>query len=240
MNQLMKQATHLVKPSRQSYTKEVSLEIIPFSDWKSREITKVYGLSFKEEFPVGGWRGGEEIPKGGWRGGEEIPSGGWRGGEEIPTGGWRGGEEIPKGGWRAVEEIPAGGWRGGEEIPKGGWRGGEEIPKGGWRGGEEIPKGGWRAKEDVYRTNDGGGYFKFRFYPIGDYYEIDILAMPSYGSRSSDMHSTHRLPSGRGGYKICFGDPRILRDLNTAKKWAAVWSEYTNRYIKYGNAFPNS
>jgi hypothetical protein len=130
---------------------------------------------------------------------------------------------------------------GGEEIPAGGWRGGEELPKGGWRsGGEEIPSGGWRAVEDVYRTRDGSGYFKFRFYQIGDYYEIDILAMPSYGSRSNDLHATHRLPSGRGGYKICFGDPRVVTDIKTAKKWASTWSEHTYTYIKSGNPFPNN
>jgi hypothetical protein len=144
------------------------------------------------------------------------------------------------------EEIPAGGWRsgGGEEIPAGGWRtgGGEEIPAGGWRagGGEEIPAGGWRAVVDMYRSKDGTCYFQFRFFPVGAYYDIDILDMPSYGRRSADLHETHRLPSERGGYKICFGDPKIIADLNTAKRWAASWSELTVKYIKEGAAFPNS
>lgn len=155
-----------------------------------------------------------------------------------------GGEEIPKGGWRG----------GGEEIPKGGWRGGgEEIPKGGWRapttvttqsieteGGELIPVGGFRAVEDVYRTQDGIGYFKFRFYQVGDYYEIDILAMPSYGIRDSGPHITHRLTSGRGGYKICFGDPTVVTTLSAAKQWAAMWSEHTMNYIRHGRSFPNT
>lgn len=157
------------------------------------------------------------------------------GGEEIPAGGWRGGGE----------EIPAGGWRtgGGEEIPAGGWRGGgEEIPAGGWRcgGGEEIPAGGWRSVVDTYRSKDGMYYFEFRFFPVGAYFDIDILDMPSYGLRSSDLHKTHRLPSERGGYKICFGDPKIITDLNTAKRWAASWSELTVQYIKDGSAFPNT
>src|SRR5579884_3453260 len=129
------------------------------------------------------------------------------GGKEIPAGGWRtgGGEEIPAGGWRCGggEEIPAGGWRtgGGEEIPAGGWRssGGEESPADGWRasGGEEIPAGGWRAVVDTYRSVNGTHYFQFRFVPVGAYYEIDILEMPSYGLRSSDLHVTHRLTSER-------------------------------------------
>ena len=162
------------------------------------------------------------------------------GGEDIPPGGWRGGEDIPAGGWRGGEDIPAGGWRGGEDIPAGGWRGGEDIPAGGWRGGEDIPAGGWRAETDVYRTKDGNGYFKFRFYKIGDYFEIDILAMPSYNNRDSGCHSTHRLSSSRGGYKICFGDPRMVSTLSLAKQWAAMWSEHTMNYIRNGVQFPNN
>ena len=133
---------------------------------------------------------------------------------------------------------------GGEEIPAGGWRtgGGEEIPAGGWRagGGEEIPAGGWRAVVDTYRSKDSMYLFQFRFFPVGAYYDIDIMEMPSYGIRSSDLHVTHRLPSERGGYKICFGDPKIITDLNTAKRWAASWCELTVKYIKEGTAFPNS
>jgi len=64
--------------------------------------------------------------------------------------------------------------------------------------------------------------------------------MPSYAGRASDLHSTHRVPSGRGGYKICLGNPGILQDLNSAKRWAAIWSEHTYRYIRYGTPFPNS
>lgn len=191
--------------------------------------------------------GGEGIPLGGWRGGgEDIPPGGWRGGgEDIPPGGWRGGgEDIPPGGWRGGgEEIPAGGWRGGgENIPPGGWRviTNQSAAHRRYAGGEAIPAGSFLAIEDVYRTRDGSGYFKFRFYQIGDYYEIDILAMPSYGNRDTGPHVTHRLTSGRGGYKICFGDPTIVTTLTAARQWAAMWSEHTMNYIRFGTPFPNS
>jgi hypothetical protein len=139
------------------------------------------------------------------------------------------------------EEIPPGGWRGGEEIPPGGWRGGEEIPPGGWRGGEEIPPGGWRAVVDTYRSQNGKYFFKFRFYPMGDYYDVDIMVMPDYNGRINDLHTTHRLRSERSDceHKICFGNPRIISDLNIAKKWAAQWSELTSKYIEYGIQFPN-
>jgi len=168
-----------------------------------------------------------------------------------------GGDEIPPGGWRSgSDQIFSVGWRsgGGDEIPFGGWR---ANFKGGWLTPssfsetegqnalvpistpfESIPYGGFRSAIDVYRTKTGNGYFKFRFYRIGSYYEIDILAMPSYNSRATDCHSTHRLPE-RGGYKVCMGDPRILTTLTEAKKWAAVWSELTMKYIMYGTSFPN-
>ena len=162
-------------------------------------------------------------------GGEDIPAGGWRGGgEDIPAGGWRGGGE----------DIPAGGWRGGgEDIPAGGWRAMAFQPYPSTLG--FIPAGGFRATTDVYRSVDGISYFKFSFYPIGDYYEIDILAMPSYGIRDSGLHNTHRLNSGRGGYKICFGDPTVIKTIQMARKWAAAWSEHTVRYIRNGTPFPN-
>lgn len=160
----------------------------------------------------------------------------------------KGGEEIPAGGWRGGEEVPAGGWRGGEEIPKGGWRGGEEIPKGGWRApssspfSEQIPSGKWLAHvaKDVYRTKDGRAYFEFGFAQVGSRVEIDILDSPSYGGRTEDVHTTHRLKSERGGYKICFGDPSISNDISSAKKWAAMWAELTWKYITTGQTFPNN
>lgn len=160
-----------------------------------------------------------------------LPSGGWRGGgENIPAGGWRGGGE----------DIPAGGWRGGQELPRGGWRTPSPLPQSNLLRVDELPSGGFNAIEDVYRTKDGLGYFKFRFYQIGDYYEIDILAMPSYGGRDGNPHITHRLISSRGGYKICFGEPRIVTSLSLAKQWASMWAEHTMNYIRFGKPFPNT
>ena len=153
--------------------------------------------------------------------------------------------------------IPSNNHQGGEEIPTGGWRGGEEIPEGGWRGGEEIPEGGWRASSpsfvgnilsmvspkkvihDVYKTKNGKQLFEFAFYWKWNHYEIDIFKMPSYGSRSTDLHNTHRLPSDRGGHKICFGDPHLINSLEEGRKWAGTWAECTMNYILHGNCFPN-
>jgi hypothetical protein len=129
-----------------------------------------------------------------------------------------------------------------EEIPYGSFRGGEEIPPGGWRNGEEIPPGGWRSYiyKDDYRTRDGRAYYKFGFAQVGSNIEIDILDMPGYGGRDDALHPTHRLKSERGGYKICFGNPSISNDINSAKKWAAIWAEHTWKYITTGKPIPNS
>lgn len=108
---------------------------------------------------------------------------------------------------------------------------------------EQIPSlGGFRATEDVYRTGDGQAIFKFRFVKVGSKYEIDIVNMPSYTryGRSGDLHLTHRLPSDRGGHKICFGDPSIVKDLNAARQWAKNWSEETWKYLQRGEAFSNN
>jgi hypothetical protein len=103
---------------------------------------------------------------------------------------------------------------------------------------EEIPPGSFRApRTATYRTNDGKAYFEFRFVEDGSYWEIDILSAPSYGTRSSDLHSTHRLPSARGGYRICLADPSDAHSVSKAFKFAESWSEMTWRYIQTGKNF---
>ena len=105
---------------------------------------------------------------------------------------------------------------------------------------EDLPAGGFRStKQDTYRTKDGRAEFQFRFVPQGNHFEIDILKQPRYGLRKSDLHNTHRLPSDRGGHRICLGDPSAAGDLNAAYKWAAMWAEHTWKYIATGTPFPN-
>jgi len=131
-------------------------------------------------------------------------------------------------------------------IPEGEWCGIEsEIPKGGWRGVESsIPKGGWRAPSpvarDVYHSTTGH-LFEFGFYLVNNsHYEIDILSMPDYGNRDSSYHHTHRLPSNHGNEsRICFGDDSVVSSMESAKQWAATWSEHTINYILENTPFPN-
>ncbi|WP_319591936.1 hypothetical protein [uncultured Draconibacterium sp.] len=111
--------------------------------------------------------------------------------------------------------------------------GGEEIPPGGWR----VPISYWQS--DTYRTLDGCAFFDFGFFDTGNHIEIDIVSMPGYGNRDSSLHSTHRLPSDRDGYKICFGDESVVEKSN-ARYWAAAWAELSWNYIKTGEEFPNN
>lgn len=104
-----------------------------------------------------------------------------------------------------------------------------------------LPEGAFRSeREDTYRTSDGQALFTFRFVPMGNHFEIDIVDQPDYGHRRTDAHSTHRLSSDRGGCRICLGDPRAASDLQSAYKWAAMWAEHTWKYINTGTPFPNS
>lgn len=81
-----------------------------------------------------------------------------------------------------------------------------------------------------------------RFYPAGGYYDIEIVKMPSYGKRVSDLSITHRILVDRQdfkGWKICFGIPEVIDTLDRAEKWGKNWCEYTSRYILTGKIFPN-
>jgi len=105
-----------------------------------------------------------------------------------------------------------------------------------------IPPG-WRTVKrfchDTYRTKDGKAYFEFRFVDVGSKIEIDIGQMPSYSNRSQNPHKTHRLPSSRGGERICVGDESAVKTLSEAKKIARAWAEQTWRYINAGIPFNN-
>jgi len=87
----------------------------------------------------------------------------------------------------------------------------------------------------TYRTKDGLSFFKFRFVELGNgKYEVDILEQPSYRGRDDDARVVHRLPSARGGKKICVNVGYEPVSLHKAQKLAMEWAELTNTYIKTG------
>lgn len=78
-----------------------------------------------------------------------------------------------------------------------------------------------------------GLHFEFQILktPCGEV-RAYILSCPSYGSRSKDLHSTHRLEDDRGNPHICPG--WMPENFEEAKAWAAVWCKYTENYIRTG------
>jgi len=212
-----------------------------------------------EEIKPGTLHGGEEIKPGTLHGGEEILPGTLHGGEEIKPGTLHGGEEIKPGTLHGGEEIKPGTLHGGEEIKPGTLHGGEEIKPGTLHGGEEIMPGTLHGCDNrrasrpsvfseqlldgtlyadfspaTYRTKDGSAFYKFRYADIGGKFEVDIIEQPSYRHRSTDAHITHRLPSARGGQKICISSGHEPTSLDGAKNISMQWAELTHEYIKTG------
>lgn len=86
-----------------------------------------------------------------------------------------------------------------------------------------------------YRTSDGAADYGFSFEEQSDgTWRAYIEHQPSYGSRSSSQHSTHRL-SDWGRKYVCWTDP--LDSLDEAKRVAALWADRTQEYIRTGRAF---
>jgi hypothetical protein len=63
-----------------------------------------------------------------------------------------------------------------------------------------------------------------------------ILDQPSYGSRPTDAHATHRLVDTRGRFYICWAGP--LTTGSDAQRVAALWADATQVYIETGR-FPD-
>lgn len=128
---------------------------------------------------------------------------------------------------------------GGEEIKSGTLQGGEEIKPGTLHGGEEIKPGTLHATSyspATYRTRDGRTHYKFRYVDINGKFEIDILSQPSYFGRDESSAISHRLPSTRGGNKICLSEGKEPTNLETAKKVSMEWAELTTAYINSGKS----
>lgn len=107
-------------------------------------------------------------------------------------------------------------------------------------GGEEILAGTLHSRSYgpyTYRTKDGSAYYMYRYVQVPQgYFEIDILSQPDYGARDTRMNVIHRLPSDRGGHKICISQGFEPTDLEKAKRISTEWAELTNVFIKTGKS----
>lgn len=83
-----------------------------------------------------------------------------------------------------------------------------------------------------YRASGGVDYaFRFAWIPGPETWRIYIVRQPSYGSRSSDAHSTHRLGLPTQPY-VCWAG--ALPTFSAARAVAALWADSTQRYIATG------
>jgi hypothetical protein len=64
---------------------------------------------------------------------------------------------------------------------------------------------------------------------------IIILDQPGYGERESNIHTTHRINEG-DSHLVCWVGP--VPTLEDAKIVAALWADFTERYIMTGQPFP--
>jgi len=67
---------------------------------------------------------------------------------------------------------------------------------------------------------------------------IYICNAPSYGSRQTDGHSTHRyFDSGNGLHYVCVEKSLCPTNFDDARSWARYWANKTAKYIKTGRSF---
>lgn len=98
--------------------------------------------------------------------------------------------------------------------------------------GSQNQDAGKMKKKIYYRTKDGQADYGFSLEEQNDgSLRAYVDSMPNYGSRSTSLHTTHRLTDG-GRHYICWN--RNLYDEEDLKKVVAVWSDATQTYIKTG------
>jgi hypothetical protein len=78
--------------------------------------------------------------------------------------------------------------------------------------------------------------FKFSYVYTGSSWRAYILSSPSYGSRSADLHSTHRYSdSSCNRHYVCW-TVNLLR-LEDMIEVSRLWARKTARYIDCGESF---
>jgi hypothetical protein len=87
-----------------------------------------------------------------------------------------------------------------------------------------------RMKKNIYyRTKDGRADYGFSLEEQNDgSLRAYVESMPSYGSRSTSLHTTHRLTDGNRHY-VCWSED--INDEDGLKEVVASWSDKTQEYI---------
>jgi hypothetical protein len=91
-----------------------------------------------------------------------------------------------------------------------------------------------RTSPLLYRPAGSTAAYQFSFQQVQGLWRIYIDAQPSYGGRSDDLHSTHRLRDGTR-YYICWTGS--LTTLASAIRVATLWADSTHTYIATGRHF---
>ncbi|MCK4502713.1 MAG: hypothetical protein KAU22_06725 [Desulfuromonadales bacterium] len=85
-----------------------------------------------------------------------------------------------------------------------------------------------------YRTKDGKADYCFLFAEIRrESWIAYISSQPSYGNCSECLHSTLRMKDRK---RLLVATPPQIKTLREIKKHAAEWAEFTQEYIRKGNA----
>ncbi len=83
-----------------------------------------------------------------------------------------------------------------------------------------------------YRTKDGRADYGFSLEQQSDgSFRAYITSMPSYGSRNTSLHTTHRL-TDTGRFYVCWNQK--IYSSTELKQVVALWADLTQRYIKTG------
>lgn len=93
----------------------------------------------------------------------------------------------------------------------------------------------------IYFANDRHGRsdkeYRFNYKKVGDGWRAYILRTPSFGSRSMDSGTIHRLTDGNGQHYICW-DRKVdtLKDMQTISRY---WADRIQEYIATGRFNPS-
>jgi hypothetical protein len=78
--------------------------------------------------------------------------------------------------------------------------------------------------------------FQFRYSYVDSSWRAYIISSPSYGNRSTSLHSTHRYyDNNKNLYYVCW--TASLTRLSDIEEVSRVWARETAKYIDTGETF---